>query len=278
MSKMNLKKFEKNIQSQFGEDGIIEEIFNRIGTSNKVCVEFGAWDGVHLSNAWNLWYNKSWHAVLIEADEEKFYELSQNIEHHQYVKAIHALVEAHGENSLDNIFERLMLPHDLDLLSIDVDGNDFYIFESLEKYSPRLILIEFNPTIPPHLEVVQEEDEYFGASALALLNLAHRKGYRLAHVTDVNLCFVKESEFHKLNIQELTVQELFPYQHLTYIITAFDGMPYLSRTPVFSQGIQKRKRGKVLSGYEVKKVESSAKHHKLKVKDSLEPVLIYKTE
>ena len=62
---MSLRKFEYNVKSQNGEDGVIEEIFNRIGTKNNICVEFGAWDGIQLSNTFNLWNNREWNAVLI---------------------------------------------------------------------------------------------------------------------------------------------------------------------------------------------------------------------
>ena len=72
INKTPFLQYSNNITSQFGEDGIIKEIFNRIGTKYKICVELGAWDGKHFSNTWNLWFNNEWHAILIEADKNKF--------------------------------------------------------------------------------------------------------------------------------------------------------------------------------------------------------------
>ena len=76
----NFEIYKKNIFSQYGEDGIIEEIFKRLeGVSDKQCCEFGAWDGKFLSNTCNLITNHNYEAVLIEADEKKFNELNINI-------------------------------------------------------------------------------------------------------------------------------------------------------------------------------------------------------
>jgi len=72
-----LNKYGKNIKSQNGEDGILEYIFNVIGEESRRCVEFGAWDGEYLSNAWNLIVNKGSEGVYIESDREKYKALSE---------------------------------------------------------------------------------------------------------------------------------------------------------------------------------------------------------
>ena len=77
----DLSQFQRNIHSQFGEDGIIEEILNRIGqgcTLDNWCVEFGAWDGIHLSNTCNLIKTKNYKAVLIEGDLNRHKDLCKN--------------------------------------------------------------------------------------------------------------------------------------------------------------------------------------------------------
>jgi hypothetical protein len=230
---MNLKKFEKNIQSQFGEDGIIEEIFNRIGTTNKKCVEFGAWDGIHLSNSWNLWHNKGWEALLIEGDKVKFDLLVSNTKSYIQVHPFLAFVSPEGEASIDSILKKVGFPKDLDLLSIDIDGDDYYIFESLVDFTPRLILVEYNPTIPPGVEIIQKKGEYFGSSALSLLKLAHKKGYKLVHMTDTNLFLVKEELFWKLEIEEPLLDIAFVYSHITYLISGYDGKSFLVGKPPY---------------------------------------------
>lgn len=231
---MYLQFFEKNVKSQFGEDGVIEEIFKRIGVSNKFCIEFGAWDGMHLSNIWNLWHNNDWNALLIESDSEKYKELIITIQDFPKVKPLLAFIRPDGENSLDSILQELDFPNIFDLLSIDIDGNDFYIFKGLNKHTPRVLLIEYNPTIPPSLEVVQKEGEYFGSSALSILNLAHNKGYKLAHMTDTNMILIHESEFDKMGFEEPPLEHFFVNKHLTYLISSYDGQSYLFGPATYS--------------------------------------------
>lgn len=229
-----LKQYEKNIKSQFGEDGVVEEIFNRIKTKNKTCVEFGAWDGEHLSNTWNLWHNHEWKAILIEGDKLRCNELKKHSQEFK-VSAINAFVSPAGKFSLDNILSTTGISECFDLLSIDIDGDDYYIFQSLKNFKLRLILIEYNPTIPPHLDVVQATGEYFGASALSLLRLAHKKGYRLAHITVTNLFFVHENDFEKLGINEPELNAIFPDELLVYVFTSYGGKAYLSGALAFAE-------------------------------------------
>jgi hypothetical protein len=236
----NPMSFKKKITSQWGEDGIIEEIFNRIGLKNKYCVEFGAWDGIHLSNSWNLWSNQGWSAILIEGDSDKFLELKQNTAIFKNVKPINAFVSPKGENSLDNILEKVDIPADFDLLSIDIDSDDYYIFESLNYFNPRVVIVEYNPTIPPDLDIVQDQGECFGSSALALVNLAHKKNYSLVGCTQSNLVFVLNEEYCKLGISEPKLSDIFPRDHLTYVITSQEGLNFLTRQPTYCADLAKK--------------------------------------
>lgn len=234
---MNLKKFEHNIQSQYGEDGVIAEIFNRIGTENKICVEFGAWDGMHLSNSWNLWHNLNWGAYLIEGVNEKVKKLQEAITAFPKVNAIEAYVMPEGENSLDEILSKQKVPKNFDLLSIDIDGNDYHIFQNLNKFRPRVIIIEFNPTVPPHLEMVQEKGEHIGASALSMIKLAEQKGYTPVHVTSVNLFFIPNEIFDLGFFEILDIAKSFDPIHLVNVITSFDGIPFLTTDLKYRFGV-----------------------------------------
>jgi hypothetical protein len=231
---MDLKKFEKNIQSQCGEDGILEEVFNRIGITNKICVEFGAWDGIYLSNTCCLWKEKNWRAILIEGDKERYDILVKNTKEYSNVIAVNKYISFDGENSLDRILSTLNLPREIDILSIDIDGDDYYIYENLIDFIPRVIVIEYNRTIPPHIDVVQERGNgCFGASALAILKLAHFKGYKIAHLTESNMIFVINSEYSKLNIPEPDIDRIFPYKSLSYLFSSFNGDIVASSLPAF---------------------------------------------
>ena len=212
---------------QFGEDGVINEIFRRIKTKNKICIEFGAWDGIHFSNTWSLWCEQDWRALLIEGDEIKYRTLVKNTAAFPKVTPVLAYVMPAGENSLDSIAERSECPADIDLLSIDIDGDDYYILEGLEKLNPRLTIIEYNPTIPPHVELVQQPGGYFGASALAILKLARKKNLKLVHMTDTNMFLLNEEAFATSGLTEEPLEKLFVYRHLVYVSSTYDGKTYL---------------------------------------------------
>jgi len=230
----SLQKYKKDITSQWGEDGIIEEIFNRISLKSKVCVEFGAWDGKYLSNTWDLCFNKGWRGILVESNQEKFEELKKNCEN-KNINVINAFVTPQGINSIDSIIGRMGDIQKIDLMSIDVDGNEYQIFENLKEYQPRVLVIEYNPTFPPHIKVVQEVDQYMGSSALSMCELAKKKGYVLTAITSTNLIFVTLKEFPFLNIPKQKLESIFIGDQINFLVTSYDGTPFLvGRPPYFS--------------------------------------------
>lgn len=220
-----------NVYSQDREDGIIGRIFEIIGTRTRLCVEFGAWDGFYLSNTANLWTN-GWRGVLIEALEERFSELQRNVSSYE-VKTIQGYVRHEGEDTLERILLREGVTDTPDLLSIDIDGDDYYVFGSLEELRPRVIICEYNPTIPAHIDLVAEPGNYFGCSALALTRLAEKKGYRLVACTETNLIFVQEEEFHLFQGYDTDLESIFVGKNLSYLITGFAGDYVLSREPPY---------------------------------------------
>ena len=126
-----LANFAENITSQNGEDGVIRKIFEIMPPTNKFCVEFGAWNGIHLSNTCSLIHMEEWGALLIEGNEKKFGELKANYINSSQVKTLNCYINFE-DNSLDNILSEHNAPPKLDLISIDVDGNDWHIWNSLE--------------------------------------------------------------------------------------------------------------------------------------------------
>lgn len=243
---MSLKPYEQNIRSQNGEDGVVAEIFNRIGTESHYCVELGAWDGERLSNVWNLWCNQGWKALLIEGDAGRYEKLKERIQPFPGVTAWNAYVTPQGERSLAAIFEQAGLPRRLDLLSIDIDGDDYWLLKFLSGYTPRVVIIEFNPTIPAEVEMVQHEGRYFGASAKSLVALGHEKGYQLAHVTATNVILVHNQDFPKLRMPEPKVEDFREVFAPIYVITGFDGSAWITQAPPFGiRGSGRTAKGKV---------------------------------
>lgn len=223
--------FAKNEYSQFGEDGIIEKILEYLPNKNNWCVEFGAWDGIHLSNTFNLIKNKKYQSVLIEADEKKFQVLKKNMKDFNAV-LVNKFVMFEGENTLDNILGKTSIPKDFDFLSIDIDGNDYYILESLIQYKPKIICIEYNPTIPNEVNYIQPRDFSIqrGSSALAILNLAISKGYSLATTTACNLILVSNDYWQYLDIEKGVLDD-FRDDSLdkVFVFAGYDGSVILSQ-------------------------------------------------
>ncbi|OGZ65400.1 MAG: hypothetical protein A3C50_03610 [Candidatus Staskawiczbacteria bacterium RIFCSPHIGHO2_02_FULL_43_16] len=231
MVKSKLTDYSSNVYSQFGEDGITGQIFRVIGVASRICVEIGAWDGFHLSNTANLW-TKGWRGILIESRGKRFQQLMANTKPY-HCHCIHEHVEPEGEHSLESILEKAGITGDIDLLSIDVDGDDYHIFQGLKKISPRVIICEYNPTVPVHMELVAKQGSYFGASALALANLAKSKGYFLVAVTDVNCFFVRSEYAGKFAGYDTDLTSLFLGNHLVYAITDYSGKYMFSQEPKY---------------------------------------------
>ena len=191
-----LNKYAEKKYSQFGEDGILNEIFNRIDDSklDKWCVEFGAKDGVFDSNTYNLIKNHNYSAVLIEGSFKYFKKLEKKFTSKKIIK-INKFVSFDGINSLDNILNDTIIPKNFDFLSIDVDGCDYYIFENLNLFTPKILAIEFNHLIPNEVDFVQKKDFNVkqGSSAKSIINLAKNKNYHLVANTMTNLFFVHEN-------------------------------------------------------------------------------------
>jgi hypothetical protein len=221
-----LLRHARNATSQEGEDGILEKIFQTIPTANRWCVEFGAWDGKLTSNTYTLLSQRDWSGVLIEAHPKRFQDLLATYNGNQKVHCLNRFVTFAGEDSLDSLFARTPLPKDFDLLSIDIDGNDFHIWDSLKNYQPRVVVIEFNLSIPSHIEFVQPRDMRVqqGTAPLSLAKLGKQKGYELVCLTGSNAIFVRTELFPAFDIADNSVARLRPNVGFEYhIFQLFDG-------------------------------------------------------
>jgi hypothetical protein len=213
--------------SQNGEDGIIQKVFDVIGITSKVCVEFGAWDGFHLSNTANLWTN-GWKGVLIEGNASRFKELVANTRSYGCI-CINAYVGRDSPARLEALLRKAGVGEIIDLLSIDIDGDDYYIFESLESLRPRLIICEYNPTIPAEIDLYAAYGSNFGSSVAALTRLARDKGYELIALTDTNCFFVLREQSVKFANFETRMELIRRNEQLVYLITSYSGDYVVSR-------------------------------------------------
>ena len=227
MKRESLNNFSKKIYSQFGEDGILLEILNRLKNKNldKWCVEFGAKDGISYSNTYNLIKHYNYNAVLIEGDKKYFKKLSKNLPQKNIIK-INKFVNFSGPNNLDEILGSTVIPENFDILSIDIDGCDFYIFESLIKYKPKIVCIEFNHLIPNSVEFVQKKDFKIkqGSSAKSLIKLAEKKNYKLVGSSFSNLFFIDKEYFNLVTEKEVLLEDLIDDHEIkNFIFSSYDG-------------------------------------------------------
>jgi len=197
-----LERHGYKVWSQCDEDGILAEIFRRIGAGARRFVEFGIADGRECNTLKLL--VEGWRGLWMESSPQ----------HCDAIRRVFAAPLAEGRLELkqtmvtaENIDALLAgspiaAAGELDLLSIDIDGNDYHVLKSIHGLRPRVIAIEYNGKFPPPMDVVPPYDpgfvwdgtDYSGASLQAIANLAARRGYRLVGtgVSGVNAFFVRE--------------------------------------------------------------------------------------
>jgi hypothetical protein len=197
-STASLTPFERRVNSQNGEDGILALILYRIGLGSHWFVEFRVQDGSE-GNCVSLAQEGGWDGLFIEGDDENYPLLEDRWKGDPQIRVLHAKVTA---GTVNELFASAGVPAEVDVLSIDVDGNDYWIWEALQGFRPRIVVIEYNASVDPEATVAmpREDDhawdgtDYFGASIGALRRLGRDRGYRLVHTDSVgvNAFFVRE--------------------------------------------------------------------------------------
>lgn len=234
----NLNKYSKSVNSQHGEDGVIEYIFNVIGTTSKYAVEFGGWDGVYLSNIRDLIINNGFSGLFIEGDSNKISDCQKNYSESDNVTVYEAFVGFEGENTLDNILKKVNAPKEIDIISIDIDGYDYHVWEALKEYKPRVIIIEINHSIDNDIIYINPrvDNVFKGSSAAAMVSLGVTKGYSLIAVTPTNCIFVVNEEFHKFDLLDNSLEYLRIFNHLTqnkFFQTYNKELRFVTNCPLF---------------------------------------------
>jgi hypothetical protein len=225
-----LQQCARNVYSQGGEDGILAAVLHTLPEHDGWCVEFGAWDGRHLSNTFRLIDECGYRGVLIEGDRRRYEALRANFERNDRVVPIHAYVGFDAASGLDRLLATTDIPRNIDVLSIDIDGNDYHAWEAVQEYRPKVVIIEFNPTISNEVEFVQARDGrvHQGSSLLSLTHLARTKGYQLVAATTTNGIFVDAVYFPLFGIADNSAAKLRQdLQYVTHVFCGFDGHVFL---------------------------------------------------
>jgi hypothetical protein len=195
----SLMNFEAKVYSQNGEDGILQEIFRRIGEGDRFSAEFGIQDGAECCTR-NLLVHGGWTGLLIEGSPVTGARARCLYESFPKVTVLQSFITR--ENILD-LFRQQNVPESLDLLVVDIDGNDYWVLEQiLSRYTPRVIVCEYSSRWTPPRDWVMPYDPdhvwdgsaYFGASLAALWRLGRKRGYTLVACESkgVNTFFVRD--------------------------------------------------------------------------------------
>lgn len=213
---VDFSKYERSVFSQHGEDGVIEKIFELIEPTHRYAVEFGAGNGIRNNNTRNLMLNKGWRGLQIEGDPERAAEARAAFADLPQVKVLEAWVYP---GNIETLFEDNGVPLDFDLLVIDIDSNDYYIWKVIHKFRPKVVEIEINPFFPPpQLMVIKfhplnfwDHTDYSGASIASMIKLGKEKGYEPLYVPDggFNLFFVDQRYFDRFGIADNSPAALY---------------------------------------------------------------------
>ncbi|HTR88268.1 MAG TPA: hypothetical protein VMI56_27550 [Reyranella sp.] len=205
-----LLEHQANRTSECGEDGILAHIFGVLGEGGRTCVDVGANDGVAFSNTHTLLEERGWSGTLIDKDADAVARLRTLYQGKAGIRIEQAEVRSRGPNSIDALLSRAGAPRDIDLLCIDIEGNDYHLWASLRR-RPRVVVIDFNPTVPNDVLLVQQDDPtvHDGASLRALIELGQAMGYELAAATSWNAIFVRADLFGQLGVTDNTIDRMY---------------------------------------------------------------------
>ena len=215
----NIRDFEFKVFSQWGEDGIIQYLISLLEIKNKTFIEFGVEDFFE-SNCRFLLMKDDWRGFVIDGSAKNIERLKSSYfywKHHLIAKE--AFVT---KDNINNILLESGFDEDLGILSVDIDGVDYFVLESIISYKPRILIIEYNsvfgsdrkisvPYTPNFLRRnIHYSNLYFGASLAAMTHLAERKGYALVGVATAggNAFFVR-SDLVSDHFQQRSVAEVF---------------------------------------------------------------------
>lgn len=195
-----LPVYEQQVFSQFGEDGIIQEIFKRIGTTNRYFVEFGVETGVETNSTYLL--HQGWQGLWIDGSSKFTQSIQQHFSKVIASKRLTVLTSFITAENIESLFAQGGVPEEFDLLSIDIDRNDYHVWNAITHYKPRVVVIEYNAIFPPGHDFIVEYDanamwdktSNCGASLTAMEKLGAAKGYKLvgSSFAGLNAFFVRE--------------------------------------------------------------------------------------
>ena len=209
-SKLNVNSLEKNIKkkefkifSQWGEDGIIDYLITNLDIENKTFIEFGV-ENYEESNTKFLLLNRNWKGFILDSSINNINYIKNSDLYWKY--SLHAITAFINKENINNLLELSKFKKKVGLLSIDIDGNDYWVWQGIDTIEPSIVIIEYNSRLGIEKSYVVPYEKnferkkanysmiYYGASLKALVKLGKKKGYELVHCNEAgnNAFFVKK--------------------------------------------------------------------------------------
>jgi hypothetical protein len=206
----SLEEIEFKVFSQFGDDGIIQYLINNIDIPKKTFIEFGVQDYSE-SNTRFLLINNNWKGLIIDGSKEDMEKLKDNELYWRYnLTAVGMFV---NKTNINDIFKTNGFEGEVGILSVDIDGNDYWIWEAIYAVNPIIVIVEYNSVFGKEHAITVPYDENFnrtkahfsnlfwGASLKALKQLADKKGYLFIGCNSAgnNAYFIRSDKIGRLN-------------------------------------------------------------------------------
>jgi len=215
----NISDSEFRVYSQWGEDGIIQFLLHHVPIEKKIFIEFGV-ENYTESNTRFLLNNNNWSGLIMDGSSDNISYIKNDMavycDHN--LKAVCVFIT---KENINEVISSNGLTGDIGLLSIDIDGNDYWVWEAITCISPRIVICEYNSIFGSHAKVAvpyksdfyrrnaHYSNVYYGASIAALESLAQKKGYLLVGSNNAgnNVFFIRNDLCGALQI--LTAEQAY---------------------------------------------------------------------
>ena len=224
-----LLRYGFKVYSQNDEDGIIQEIFRRIGMESRTFVEFGVADGTECNTAKLL--VEGWRGLWIEADAGHAAAIRSGFAPFLDKRSLTLIESRVTAENINGLLTQGGMSGEIDLLGIDIDYNDYWVWKAIDAVQPRVVAIEYNATLRPPMSLTVPYDpdgawdgtNFYGASLAALTHLGVAKDYRLVgcSIAGVNAFFVRADLCGDRFLEPATAEEHYePARHYFHLLPA----------------------------------------------------------
>jgi hypothetical protein len=215
----SLADYEFSVFSQWGEDGIIQHLVDVVPIENRSFIEFGV-ENFFESNCRFLLQKDDWRGFVIDGSPKNIEELKRSYFYWKHdLNAVAAFVDA---DNINELLGQSGFPEKIGILSVDIDGNDYFVLQAISAFSPSILICEYNATFGPSDRVCIPYDPvfvrtkahhsnlYWGASLAAMWELATRRGYTLVGTNSTgNNAFFVRNDLCSDRLAALTPEEAF---------------------------------------------------------------------